>query len=145
MNLKLILLSTNVFENNDYIDKYVELIEQNRNTKKEKFRTQLHHIIPKCYYKINKLQIDNSKENLVNLLYKDHILAHYYLSKCMLGTYRYHMFASLLYILGKYREELEEENFKIENLENYQESYEEYKIYNSEHQKGVGADLIQKR
>lgn len=31
------------------------------------------------------MNIDNSKENLVNLLYKDHILAHYYLFNCALG------------------------------------------------------------
>lgn len=51
-----------------------------------KFKTQLHHIIPRKYYTYNKLEINNSRENLVNLLYKDHILAHYYLALCAKET-----------------------------------------------------------
>ena len=61
------LLNLNVFIDNEYLDKYIELIEINRNTKREKFKTQQHHIIPRSYYKHNNLEIDNSKENLVNV------------------------------------------------------------------------------
>jgi len=64
---------------NKYFRKYCDLILKNKNTPDIKFKTQKHHIIPKFYFKTNNLEIDNSKENLVNLLYKDHILAHYYL------------------------------------------------------------------
>lgn len=35
-----------------------------------------HHIIPKCWYKMNGLDIDNSKENLVLLSYEDHVKVH---------------------------------------------------------------------
>ena len=76
------LLSTNLFLENDYFLDYVELIEINLKTKKERFVTQQHHIIPRCYYIHNNLTIDNSISNLVNLKYSDHLLAHYLLALC---------------------------------------------------------------
>ena len=82
MTLKEKLLEIGLCIDNEYLDKYVELIKSNRETKREKFKTQKHHIVPKYYYKINKLELDNSKENIVNLSHTDHILAHLYLFKC---------------------------------------------------------------
>lgn len=35
-----------------------------------------HHIVPKCWFKMNNLPIDNSKENIVLLSYEDHIKVH---------------------------------------------------------------------
>ena len=81
--LKEKLLSLGVFEDNEYLDFYCDLIESNRNTKREKFKTQKHHIIPRCYFKYKNLEIDNSKNNLVNLSYVNHIMAHYYLCLCI--------------------------------------------------------------
>jgi hypothetical protein len=77
------LLSLGIIEDNDYFEKYIQLIIDNKQTKKQKYKTQRHHIIPKSYYKHKSLQVDNSSDNLVNLLYKDHILAHYYLCLCI--------------------------------------------------------------
>lgn len=77
------LLSFGVIEHNDYFEKYIQLILENKQTKKQKYKTQRHHIIPKSYYKHKKIDVDNSSDNLVNLLYKDHILAHYYLCLCI--------------------------------------------------------------
>ena len=57
--IKQSLLSTNLFLENDYFLDYVELIEINLKTKKERFVTQQHHIIPRCYYIHNNLTIDN--------------------------------------------------------------------------------------
>lgn len=82
LNYKEILLSKNIVLDNAYLDKYVNLIETNLDRKKQLYETQLHHIIPQPYYKHNKLSIDNSKDNLVNLLFVDHLKAHYYLYKC---------------------------------------------------------------
>lgn len=80
--IKQSLLSTNLFLENDYFLDYIELIEINLKTKKERFVTQQHHIIPRCYYIHNNLTIDNSISNLVNLKYSDHLLAHYFLALC---------------------------------------------------------------
>ena len=84
MELKKKLLETKLFKDNKYLSLYCKLIEVNRFNKFIKNEMQKHHIIPKSYYKYKNLKIDNSKENLVNLLYKDHVLAHYYLAKCAL-------------------------------------------------------------
>lgn len=37
---------------------------------------QKHHIIPKCWFKMNDLPVDNSKDNLVLLSYEDHVKVH---------------------------------------------------------------------
>ena len=41
-----------------------------------------HHIIPKCWFKMNNLPIDNSKDNLVLLSYEDHCKVHKLMSLC---------------------------------------------------------------
>ena len=74
------LLSTFLFENNEYFKKYVRLIEDNLMTKQQKFKTQKHHIIPRIAFQLYNWDGCETKENKVNLLYKDHILAHYYLA-----------------------------------------------------------------
>ena len=76
------LFSLNVFVRNEYFQKYVELIFENIDTKSEKGKTQGHHIIPKFYYKNTNQRVDNSENNLVNLSWVDHVMAHYYLFKC---------------------------------------------------------------
>lgn len=35
-----------------------------------------HHIIPKCWFRMNNLPIDNSKDNFVLLSYEDHVKVH---------------------------------------------------------------------
>lgn len=80
--LKQKLLSLNLVEDNEFLDKYVELIVSNRGTKREKYKTQRHHIVPKSYFSHCNITIDNAQTNCVNLVYCDHILAHYYLALC---------------------------------------------------------------
>lgn len=82
MTLKEKLLDMDLCIDNEYLDKYVELIESNRDTKREKFKTHKHHIIPKYYYRVNNLKIDNTSNNTVNLGIKEHILCHYFLINC---------------------------------------------------------------
>lgn len=81
------LLNHNCFIQNEYFEKYLDLIVSNQLTSVEKFRTQSHHIIPIAYFVKNGIDIDNSQQNRVTLLYKDHILAHYYLA--LSGTDEY--------------------------------------------------------
>ena len=86
--LKDYLLDFGIFYENDYLEKYVDLIESNRDRPKEKYKTNKHHIVPQSYYKRYNIVVDNSDNNIINLLYKDHILAHYYLCLCTNGTIR---------------------------------------------------------
>lgn len=76
------LLSTGLVVDNDYLDKYICLINSNENRKAERFKTQKHHIIPKHFFKRLGIPIDNSKQNFVNLLFVDHAKAHILLACC---------------------------------------------------------------
>lgn len=79
--LKQLLIETGLFSDNDYLNKYVELIIDKK-TEYVCGVTQKHHIIPKYCYKVLSKTADNSKSNLVDLSYSNHILAHYYLAMC---------------------------------------------------------------
>ncbi len=76
------LLQTGLVVDNEYLDKYCLLVVNNLQTQYNSLKTQQHHIIPRLYFKNNNLPLDNSKANIINLLYKDHMLAHFYLMKC---------------------------------------------------------------
>lgn len=77
--------TNNLFMDNEYFSKYIDLINKNQHRCYVSGQTQTHHIIPKCYFRKNNLPIDNSDANKVNLLYKDHLLAHCLLSLCTVG------------------------------------------------------------
>lgn len=82
-NIKQKILDTNLFNDNEFLDKYCILIREEKNKKiKRDFNTNIHHIIPRCYFKIMKINPDETQENKVVLSIKNHILAHYYLCKC---------------------------------------------------------------
>lgn len=87
--LKRNLLNIGLVVDNNYLDKYCSLIVNNEFTLKEKYKTQCHHIIPRYYFKLNKLKLDNSQNNLVNLSHVDHFWAHYYLALCSTEKYKY--------------------------------------------------------
>lgn len=133
-NLEQYLLSFNIFNTNDYFKKYIALIDKNRFRKKEKYKTNLHHIIPRSYYYRNNLQVDNSELNTVNLLYKDHILAHYYLCLCLSDNkLKWDSEYSIRFILNnknfKASDNYLQEKQLILSLDNYQELYEDLKIH----------------
>ena len=96
------LLQTGFVIDNEYLDLYTQLINANEVTIKEKFRTQCHHSIPCACYG-SRVDADKDKLNLkVNLLFKDHILAHYYLCLCAKeSSFRYKMIAAIEFTLGK--------------------------------------------
>jgi hypothetical protein len=79
------LLDTGFFKNNNFLDKYVALFDEDySNTDK----LEGHYILPKSYYWIKKIPVDNSKDNLKNISYKNHYLACYYLLQCTTGILR---------------------------------------------------------
>ena len=85
MNVKETLLSLNGFVDNEYLEHYCSLVERNTRTPQRGGLTNKHHIIPKSWFKLNNKEIDNTMSNLVNLVYREHVLAHYYLCLCTTG------------------------------------------------------------
>lgn len=132
------LLETNFFIDNEFLDKYCLLIDNNRQTQREIGVTQLHHIVPRCVYKMLNQPEDNSVSNLVNLVYKDHILAHYYLALASSGQMRYNMIASLKFMVGNVLQITADDdlqkslNYFISQLDNIQQLYADSKSYQSE-------------
>lgn len=66
---------------NDYLDKYLQLVE-NPTPIKENQLCEKHHIIPVSYYVLVEQVCDNTENNFVSLNIMEHTLAHYYLSLC---------------------------------------------------------------
>lgn len=92
MNLREILLSKYDFIQNDYFNKYIELI-LNYDQKSVVYR-EAHHVVPVMHYKNDNIKsreaalklADLDKDNFtVNLLFKDHCYAHYLLYNCTTG------------------------------------------------------------
>lgn len=136
--IKQILLDLDLVIDNEYLSKYLELMENNINTQKMAGATQRHHLIPISAYKhIHKIstreetETKNFKNFCVNLLYSDHLLAHYYLCLCSkTSAMLYSNFKAIQFIFQNkcvekdLRAELEAmyKNF-IANLPRYQEMY----------------------
>jgi len=123
--LKSKLLELNLVVDNEYLDKYCELIESHINDKKISCVTQAHHIVPQYYYKDNNLKVNSKKENKVNLTHKEHALAHYYLSLCSIDKYIYKNECSLEYILGHNFKQMSKEEI-IRELDKYQKVFEDF-------------------
>ena len=134
------MLQTGCFVKNQYLDLYISLINKNLMTKKIVFVTQRHHIIPKCVSKFLNVEIDNTEQNLINLLYKDHILAHYYLCLCVdqrQAKLAYSLNNAFLHLIkGNSNSKQKIENFDLNLLDQYQIIYENWRRLNSELQKG---------
>lgn len=76
------LLDSDLFEQNDFFISYVSLITIRQIHPSQKDYTEKHHIIPRNYFIQLKTDIDNSKNNIIKLSFREHALAHYYLFKC---------------------------------------------------------------
>lgn len=115
-DLKTILLETCMFEDNTYLDKYVNLINNNRDTIKEKFLTQEHHILPRCYFDYIGAACDDSSNNLVTLKIADHILAHYYLANaCCELKLKHGLSTAVMLITNTHPCTISEEDLNAEN------------------------------
>lgn len=120
--------TVNIFIKNEYYDKYVNLLRANKDRRYEVRKTQCHHIIPRFYYKLNNLKIDNKKDNKINLLYKDHLLAHYYLFFCLNDTkYKLATRYAIDIVLGHKNFPISEKDF-IQFLPDIQNFYEQSRI-----------------
>ena len=80
------------YVDNEWLDKYLEVIEANLETRRSRTSTQAHHAIPvNAYWTSNepynriealKLARKDPVNFVVNLLYKDHLIIHSYLTLC---------------------------------------------------------------
>ena len=140
--MKTALLTTNYFIDNEYLDLYIALCKANLNNKKLKGKTAYHHVIPLSFY-MTKYRVSSrreaeklrkTKETIdysVNLLYKDHLLAHYYLFQCSTGTYKYKAFSAFKFLVGNLKYNLKIDsteqlfNFYAFDLEAYPQLYAE--------------------
>ena len=77
------------FIDNEYLEKYAIIVERNTRTPVRGRSTNKHHILPKSWFKLTGNEIDNSMSNLVNLPYREHVLAHYYLCLCTEDPFKY--------------------------------------------------------
>ena len=125
LNLKKVLVSLDGFVDNQYLDKYVQLVERNARTPMRRGLTNRHHIIPKVWFTLNGKEVDNNPSNLVTLNYREHNLAHYYLCLCTKGKLLYANELALECL--KSRKKLGEQNRQlIEGLPLYNIIYKDY-------------------
>lgn len=126
LDLKQTLVNLKGFEDNEFLDQYCTLIERHTRTSKRARVTNAHHIIPKSWFKINNQEIDNSLINLVNLPYREHVLAHYYLCLCTVGKLQYaNQLAFFCLITRKKKLNIVEKQL-VHNLPMYNNIYESY-------------------
>lgn len=129
-------VSFGVFLDNEYLKLYLDLINKNLNTEIIKGKTQSHHIIPRKFYYLKKIPVNNNQSNLVNLLYKDHILAHYYLVLCTEGIFKKVNEEALLFLVNQKTEDVD-----LSKLNKYQEIYEDLCRKKSESMKEYSPSL----
>ena len=113
------------FIDNEYLLKYCELIGKHIRTKQVPKLTNKHHVIPKLWFKLNKLPVDNSLSNLVNIPYREHILAHYYLCLCTENPLLYGNQLALICLLSRNKINIIDKQL-IQNLPLYNNIYENY-------------------
>lgn len=149
--LKKSLLKTGYFVANDYLDLYVQLCLKNIVTAKESGKTHLHHTIPLSWY-IRKYNLKDRRAAepyakkdesnlLINLLFKDHILAHYYLCLCSTEIFKYQAICALNYLLGNakkiYKLDTIQQIVSELDLDLYQKLYEEHSKLNAKAHTGI--------
>ena len=114
------------FVDNEYLDKYCSLITRNTRTVRKGGLTNSHHIIPKCWFKLNNQSVDNSQQNLVNLIYREHALAHYYLCLCTINELQYANELAFMCLITRKKLNIVDKQL-ITGLPLYIKIYESYK------------------
>ena len=126
------------FLDNEYLQKYAQIVERNTRTPVRGKKTNKHHIIPKSWFKLNNLEINNQLNNLVNLPYQEHVLAHYYLCLCTEDPFKYANQLALMCLQSRKQLSITDKAL-LQTLPLYNNIYEDYtkklksnyKIYSS--------------
>ena len=127
--LKTTLIKLNVCIDNEYLNKYVELMVSHTYSERKRRLTQRHHIIPQYYYKFNDMTVDDTDDNCVNLTRGEHAYAHYYLSLCSTNNkYTNANVYALKYIIGK-NIDLGTFDLSLLDTEEFQKRYENARQY----------------
>ena len=125
-DVKQTLLNHNGFIDNEYLDLYCRLVERNGRTQIRHGVTNSHHIIPKSWFKLNKQPVDNTQSNLVNLVYREHVLAHYYLCLCTTDELQFANELALMCLLNRKKLNVVDKQL-VMGLPLYNNIYEHYK------------------
>lgn len=136
IKLKNLLLATELLYDNEYLDKYCTLCLHNLETKRQAYKTNIHHVIPVAFYRIKyninerraaEVIANNDQNNFkINLLFKDHLLAHYYLAMSAKGNRAVaSMTGAIEFLTGHTKISLRELNLSENELLIYQTKYEE--------------------
>lgn len=119
--MRRMFLDTGWFLENIYLENYLELVYNNANTEYIVGKTHQHHILPKCYFTMIGIDVDDSDDNIVTLSIKEHCIAHMYLFKCAIGKLK----SRLSYVYTFFTS-----HFNVGNLfENDDSFFEEMEAY----------------
>lgn len=94
---------------NEYLDKMLELVERNKYLpvdKKSAKGRQIHHILPRLYFRKNKLEVDNSDSNLISLSLGEHFLIHYYLWRCAKDEYKGKCACAVHFMIASHKKDI---------------------------------------
>lgn len=73
----------------EFFEEYMRIIEKNRDQpKKRTSGRQLHHIIPRSFFKRRGENVDNTENNIVSLSQSEHWLSHWLIWQCALAGLR---------------------------------------------------------
>lgn len=125
-DLRSLLPDLEYFIENEYLQCYIRLIERNRVTPQLGGRTNSHHIIPRSWFRMMNQEIDNSNNNLVNLIYRDHVLAHYYLCLCTTDNLLYANELALVCLISRKKLNSVDKQL-VTRLPLYNKIYEDYR------------------
>ena len=141
-NLRQSLLKTNLFIQNEFFEQYVNIVSSD-DAVLDGIAYHKHHIIPRCYFnKINQT-VDNSDNNIVNLSYSNHILAHFYLYKCCQQIIKKEMCFSFFKLFYANRKRVGQEtspeiDIILQSIDSLQI---EYNNFLSQHKKGKKSSI----
>ena len=136
-NLKQRLLETNLFIQNEFFEQYINIVLSD-DVVSDDIIYHKHHIIPRCYFNKTNQAIDNSDNNIVNLSYSNHILAHFYLYKCCQQIIKKEMCFSFFKLFYANRKKIGHEvSPEIDTvLQSVESLQSEYNRFMSQHKKG---------
>jgi hypothetical protein len=127
------------FDKNEYFEKYIELLHTPQISD---LPLHKHHIIPRVYFRLLNLTVDNSDENTVMLTPANHAIAHYYLALCSKGELKYRLRACFIRMTGNKRFC---ETLDLASLEKLNELKTEFSRQRSEKARGTKLTADQKQ